>query len=149
MSLMPLLESVRINPGDPAVIPQADGLLATFGSVVRTFGDWLVGFAEGLNQAGAELVKAAGEYANAEELAQADVKDLGALLASSDAFMKESGGRLANMADVSAILAKQSDAANGVGGTPSPALGTDGTQDPKKGEVHIMPVSENKPGTTY
>ena len=141
-SVISTLESVRINPGDPKVIPQTYDLLATFGSVVKTFAEALQGFAKGLDQTGRELVKAAGEYANAEELAQADVEDLGALLAASDQFMKESGGRLANLADLTASVENGADPA-GDGKTPA------GHANPARGEVHTMEQPPAKSGNRY
>lgn len=107
-----LMETLGINPGDPAVIPKADALTNTFAAVVRTLIEALTLFAKGISDVGSQLVTAAGAYASAEELAQADVEDLGALLAATDEFMKESGGKAATLGELTRQLAEEGAAAD-------------------------------------
>ncbi|MFC8277566.1 hypothetical protein ACFUJR_34545 [Streptomyces sp. NPDC057271] len=112
-SITSLLGTLGISPGDPAVIPHVDELTATFAAVVQTLAEALMLFAKGIGEIGSQLVTVAGEYASAEELAQADVEDLGALLAATDEFMKESGGNVATLRDLTNQLAEQGGAADG------------------------------------
>lgn len=106
-----LMETLGINPGDAAVIPNADALTYTFVGVCRTLMEILTLFAKGIGDIGGQLVTTAGAYGSAEELAQADVGDLGALLAATDEFMKEAGGKTATLAELTTKLAEEGAAA--------------------------------------
>ncbi|MEU8526655.1 hypothetical protein AB0C77_13845 [Streptomyces sp. NPDC048629] len=137
-----LLQQVRISPGSPDVIPMTDALVATFGAVVKTLAETLQVFAQGLIQIGAELEQLASEYGDVEALAQAEIEDLGGLLAASEAFMQESGGRLATIADLAKAAEEAQNAAEY--GEPTPAT-PGGTAAPATGEPAYQKAAAPKP----
>ncbi|MGW3687205.1 hypothetical protein [Streptomyces sp. NPDC005125] len=93
-AMLELLQTIQINPGDPSVIPGSQTLLDTVMAVVKPLYEGLQVFGGGLKVMGEELAKVADGYTSAEELAQADVQDLGVLLAITDGYAQDSGGKM-------------------------------------------------------
>ncbi|MER5884198.1 hypothetical protein ABT160_10245 [Streptomyces sp. NPDC001941] len=99
-AVIDVLQPLHLNPGDPSVIPRAGDLVERFNRVIVLLADALSYFSQCIGQIGADLEQIAQGYANAEELAEAEAKDLGQLIATSGDFMKSSGGTLASVADL-------------------------------------------------